>query len=128
MENLYLRTKDLNYNDADAVQAVVELLYSGKWKYNEDKSISDILSYVNSTYSQHYASDAVEDGKVKNLQMIDIMHRQDIASAFCKGNILKYAGRYGIKNGCEKKDLLKVIHYAILLLHFDGHYETTQSE
>jgi len=32
------------------------------------------------------------------------------------GNIMKYAMRYGKKNGKDYKDLLKIIHYAIILL------------
>jgi hypothetical protein len=38
------------------------------------------------------------------------------------GNILKYAQRYGKKEGRNKDDLLKVIHYAIIQLSQD-HYE-----
>ena len=33
------------------------------------------------------------------------------------GNILKYAQRYGKKNGYNRKDLFKVIHYALMALH-----------
>ena len=50
------------------------------------------------------------------------MAARDIASEFCQANVLKYGSRYGSKDGKNKKDLLKVIHYAMLLLHFDGHY------
>jgi hypothetical protein len=32
------------------------------------------------------------------------------------GNIIKYAKRYGKKNGKNKEDLLKIIHYAVILL------------
>jgi hypothetical protein len=38
------------------------------------------------------------------------------------GNILKYAQRYGKKEGKNKKDLMKVIHYAIIQLSQD-HYK-----
>ena len=38
------------------------------------------------------------------------------------GNILKYAQRYGKKEGRNKNDLMKVIHYAIILLSLD-HYQ-----
>jgi hypothetical protein len=31
---------------------------------------------------------------------------------------LKYIMRYGKKDGFNKKDLLKVIHYTVLLWHF----------
>jgi hypothetical protein len=36
---------------------------------------------------------------------------------FCVGNIIKYAQRYGKKGGYNRKDLMKIIHYAIFLLH-----------
>ena len=35
---------------------------------------------------------------------------------FCIGNIIKYAQRYGKKNGKNDADLLKIIHYAVILL------------
>ena len=40
-------------------------------------------------------------------------------TGFCIGNILKYAQRYGKKGSREdaRKDLLKVLHYAIIQLH-----------
>ena len=36
---------------------------------------------------------------------------------FCIGNIMKYAMRYGKKQGKNSKDLLKIIHYAIIALY-----------
>ena len=36
---------------------------------------------------------------------------------FCLGNILKYTQRYGNKEGKNRKDLLKVLHYALIALH-----------
>ena len=39
---------------------------------------------------------------------------------FCIGNILKYAQRYGKKNGKNRADLLKVIHYGIIALHLNN--------
>ena len=35
---------------------------------------------------------------------------------FCIGNIIKYAQRYGKKQGKNTDDLLKILHYAIMLL------------
>ena len=55
------------------------------------------------------------------------MAAKDLASAFCQANILKYGSRYGSKDGKSKQDLMKVIHYAMLLLHFDGHYTRTNN-
>ena len=36
---------------------------------------------------------------------------------FCIGNIMKYAQRYGKKNGYNRKDLMKIIHYAIIAMY-----------
>jgi hypothetical protein len=89
------------------------------WKYNEDKILKDIEDYVTSTYGSHYCG---HNQDYKDIQTIDLMAAKDLAANFCQANILKYGSRYGQKNGRNKIDLLKVIHYAMLLLHFDGHY------
>jgi hypothetical protein len=89
------------------------------WKYNEDKILKDVEDYVTSTYHGHYCGD--EDG-YSDIQTIDLMAAKKLAAGFCQANILKYGSRYGDKDGRNKRDLMKVIHYAMLLLHFDGHY------
>ena len=89
------------------------------FKYHEDEILKDIQEYVSRTYQGHYTGSKHEFRKV---QTIDLMAARDIATDFCQANILKYGSRYGSKNGKNKTDLLKVIHYAMLLLHFDGHY------
>ena len=78
------------------------------YKYNEDNALKEIKEYINSTYTQHYS------GKYQATDMIiDAGH----GTGFCIGNIMKYAKRYGKKNGLNKNDLLKIIHYAIIQLH-----------
>ena len=89
------------------------------YKYHEEEILKDIEEYVSSTYQGHYTGTKHEFRKV---QTIDLMASKDLASGFCQANILKYGSRYGNKDGRNKKDLLKVIHYAMLLLHFDEHY------
>ena len=89
------------------------------FKYHEDEILKDIQEYVSRTYQGHYTGTKHE---VRKVQTIDLMAARDIATDFCQANILKYGSRYGSKNGKNKTDLLKVIHYAMLLLHFDGHY------
>ena len=90
-----------------------------QYKYHEKEILKDIEEYVSNTYNGHYTGTKHEFRKV---QTIDLMAARDIAAQFCQANILKYGSRYGSKDGRNKKDLLKVIHYAMLLLHFDGHY------
>jgi len=90
-----------------------------QYKYHEQEILKDIEEYVSNTYNGHYTGTKHEFRKV---QTIDLMAARDIAPHFCQANILKYGSRYGSKNGRNKTDLMKVIHYAMLLLHFDGHY------
>ena len=78
-------------------------------KYNEEQIIKEIAEYVNNTYDEHYS-----EGEVQTLDFIDACGD---APAFCRSNILKYASRYD-KKGTPRKDILKIIHYAMLLLHF----------
>ena len=89
------------------------------FKYHEEEILKDIQEYVSGTYKGHYTGNSHE---YRNVQTIDLMASKDLAASFCQANILKYGSRYGNKDGKNKKDLMKVIHYAMLLLHFDGHY------
>ena len=113
------------YDDGMSLQVIEEQKMdyepqrNHNFKYHEDEILKDIHEYVSRTYQGHYTGTKHEFRKV---QTIDLMAARDIATDFCQANILKYGSRYGSKNGKSKTDLLKVIHYAMLLLHFDGHY------
>ena len=117
------------YNDGWTQQAYKEMIEEkkrepkrdGRYKYHEAEIMNDIEDYISSTYNGHYTG---TQHQFRNIQTIDLMASRDLASDFCQANILKYGSRYGSKDGCNKKDLMKVIHYAMLLLHFDEHYGT----
>ncbi len=82
------------------------------WKYSEGKILREVEEYLSSTYKGHYVGG---DNKIQTLDLID---SNGDAEAFCRANIIKYASRFGKKDGKNPKDLLKVIHYAFLLYHF----------
>ena len=86
------------------------------FKYHEDEILKDIQEYVSRTYQGHYTGTKHEFRKV---QTIDLMAARDIATDFCQANILKYGSRYGSKNGNNKTDLLKVIHYGMIALYIN---------
>ena len=111
----------LNYDELtlNIEDPTKEIMTDSRNKYHEDEILNDIKEYVSSTYNGHYTGTQHE---FRNVQTIDLMASRDLASDFCQANILKYGSRYGSKDGRNKKDLLKVIHYAMLLLHFDEHY------
>ena len=77
--------------------------------FNEDKLCKELSSYIESTYSQHYSKNKFQATEF----IIDGGHGE----GFCIGNILKYAQRYGKKEGYNRADLLKVLHYAIIALY-----------
>ena len=120
--NLYINANS-PYNDGWTQQFYKEELErqmtDSRNKYHEKEILKDVEDYVSRTYNGHYTGTKHE---YRNVQTIDLMASRDLASDFCQANILKYGSRYGSKDGRNKGDLLKVIHYAMLLLHFDEHY------
>ena len=84
------------------------------YKFKENDILKDVKKYIDDTYSSHYAK--------TTKQATEIIIDQGHGTGFCIGNILKYAQRYGKKEGRNKKDLLKVIHYAVIQLSQD-HYK-----
>ena len=82
-----------------------------KYKYEEGDLLQEITQYIDSTYGEHYSQNQYQATEF----IIDGGH----GIGFTVGNILKYAQRYGHKGTPEdwRKDLLKVIHYAIIAMH-----------
>lgn len=81
------------------------------YKYNEGELIKQIQSYIDATYAQHYSRNKFQATEF----IIDSGH----GTGFNIGNMMKYTQRYGRKGDPKewRKDLLKVIHYAIMQLH-----------
>ena len=79
-------------------------------KYNEDKILKEVIDYIEKTYSEHYSVDK------SGFQVQDMLRHLDIDKDFCQSNAIKYLCRYGKKDGKNRKDLLKAIHYIVLLL------------
>ena len=89
------------------------------YKYNEKDLLTQIQEYVDSTYNEHYAQ-----GKIQTTEfIIDSGH----GIGHTVGNIMKYSQRYGKKEGRNRKDILKIIHYALIMLYVHD-LETNKSE
>ena len=82
-----------------------------KYKYNEQYTLEELKNYIDSTYDAHYSKDKFQATEF----IIDGGHGE----GFCIGNIMKYAQRYGKKDGKNRRDLLKVIHYGIIALYIN---------
>ena len=95
---------------------------NGFWKYEEDKTLKEVESYLSSTYHSHYTS---EQSKTQTLDLIESIGD---AEAFTRSNAIKYLSRFGKKNGKSKMDILKAIHYCVLLYHFAGLHKNTTND
>ena len=92
---------------------------NGFWKYEEDLTLKEIQDYLAGTYRAHYTS---QESKTQTLDLIESIGD---AEAFCRSNAIKYLSRFGKKNGKSKLDILKAIHYCVLLYHFSGLHKTS---
>ena len=83
-----------------------------RYKYSEDEILKELRDYITGTYNQHYSAG---DDKIQTLDLIEACGDGE---AFCRSNILKYASRYD-KKGTARRDIMKILHYAVLLMHFN---------
>lgn len=79
------------------------------YKFNEGALIQELQEYIDSTYDGHYSKNQFQSTEF----IIDCGH----GMGFALGNVLKYAQRYGKKDGANRKDLMKILHYALIALH-----------
>ena len=83
-----------------------------RYKYDEDAILKELQDYISGTYNAHYSAG---DDKIQTLDLIEACGDGE---AFCRSNILKYASRYD-KKGTARRDIMKILHYAVLLMHFN---------
>jgi|TARA_B100001939_G_C16928147_1_gene612703 hypothetical protein len=83
-----------------------------EYKFDENINLHLLKQYVENTYKEHYAH--------SKYQATDMIIDAGHGEGFCMGNIMKYAMRYGKKNGKSEKDLLKIMHYALIALYLNN--------
>jgi len=112
---------DTLYNSTCHQQQTFELfIETMSFKYNEDELLKELRDYIAGTYNQHYS--AGND----DIQTLDLIEACGDAEAFCRSNILKYASRYD-KKGTARRDIVKILHYGLLLLHFNDKHSVTET-
>lgn len=78
------------------------------YAFNEKELLKEMLEYIDATYDAHYSQD-----KYQSTEIIEDMGH---GMGFALGNVIKYCQRYGKKEGFNRDDLKKVIHYGIIAL------------
>ena len=79
------------------------------YKYNEGELLEEFKAYIDATYGQHYS--------MNKFQATEFIIDNGHGVGFTVGNVMKYAQRYGKKAGRNRQDILKVLHYALMLLY-----------
>ena len=85
------------------------MIYNMNHRYNESKYLKELTDYVDQTYGQHYVA--------KEIQVIDIWESLESLDTTARDTAIKYLCRYGKKDGKNRKDLLKAMHYIILMMY-----------
>lgn len=73
---------------------------------SSEEFLKECLNYIEETYGQHYNT-------AKGNQTIEYIQSLDDGNTliYPLGNVIKYASRFGKKDGFNKKDLFKAMHY-----------------
>jgi hypothetical protein len=86
------------------------------YKFAEDRIIADFKTYIDKTYGQHYKTEQ------KSIECFDAWIALGDSTPTFRNTALKYLWRYGKKNGSNKDDLMKTLHYVLMCLYVD-HYK-----
>jgi len=91
------------------------MIRNSRYKYDEYKILTDFQKYLNTTYNAHYSQNE------NDIDFFDVLISLGNSDTSFRDIALKYLWRYGQKGGKNKEDLLKLLHYTIMLLYTD-HY------
>ncbi len=108
----------LSYMEPDTILKEPGIKNPCNRKYKEDESIKALQDYISTTYGGHYTS------ANNDVQTLDLIESVGDAESFCRSNAIKYLSRYD-KKGQAKRDILKALHYTLLLYHFSGQLNET---
>jgi len=86
------------------------------YKYAENEIISEFHDYIDKTYEEHYKTND------KSIECFDAWIALGGSTDTFRNTALKYLWRYGKKNGNNKADLMKALHYTLMCLYVD-HYK-----
>jgi hypothetical protein len=88
-----------------------------KYKYAEDKIVAELKAHLDKTYSQHYKTEE------HSIECFDAWIALGDSTPTFRNTALKYLWRYGKKNGSNKEDLMKALHYVCMCLYVDHYME-----
>ena len=85
------------------------------YKYAENDIISEFHDYIDKTYEEHYKTNE------KSIECFDAWIALGNSTDTFRNTALKYLWRYGKKNGNNKADFMKALHYTLMCLYVDNY-------
>jgi Protein of unknwon function (DUF3310) len=92
------------------------LIHSINYKYAEKEIIDSFQAYIDKTYKQHYKT-------ANTLECFDAWIALGDSSSTFRDTAIKYLWRYGKKGGNNKDDLMKALHYVLLMMYVNHYME-----
>jgi len=86
-----------------------------EFKYKEEEILVDLHQHLKGTYDEHYQA---ENG----VECFDAWIALGDSGPSFRNTAIKYLWRYGKKNGKDKADLMKAMHYIQMYLYVE-HYK-----
>tara|TARA_Y100001937_G_scaffold28781_1_gene41570 strand:+ start:4471 stop:4800 length:330 start_codon:yes stop_codon:yes gene_type:complete len=93
----------------------IYIMKKPQYRYNEEQILNELKAYVDKTYDAHYSHNKFQASEF----IMDSGHGE----GFCIGNVMKYAQRYGKKQGRNRNDLFKIVHYGIMAIYNHDKYK-----
>lgn len=88
-------------------------MISKKIKENYPLQLDALGEYIEATYGEHYADEE------NSVQTMDFFESLGTLETTARDNAIKYLARYGKKDGKNKKDLFKAMHYIMMILELN---------
>jgi len=105
------------YDESGFIVGKMSMTDGIQYKYAEDKILADLKKHLDATYSEHYMTEN------QSIECFDAWIALGDSTPTFRNTALKYLWRYGKKNGNNKKDLMKALHYIFMCLYVD-HYRS----
>jgi hypothetical protein len=115
-ENKKLEVMTAKVDKADFVFSNNVKMGDINYKYKEDVILSEFMDYIDKTYGEHYKTEE------NSVECFDAWIAMGDSTPTFRNTALKYLWRYGKKNGNNKDDLMKALHYVMMCLYVD-HYK-----
>jgi len=96
-------------------------LITFSFKRDEDSILQEVQEYIASTYDAHYVGE-------NDIQTIDVWQSLGTLDTTARDTAIKYLMRFGKKEGRNRKDLLKAMHYITLMLYVENTREAGETK